>query len=191
MTEEWRESIMRTYEVSNLGNVRRSDSKAPTKLYKTSDKSTWYVTMSDRAKRMTCTVPRLVALAFNEEYANDPDSYSIKFKDGDNTNCRLDNLIITEKVQSYFLKTLSYKNDLFIVKFSETSIKKMKNTIVTITTNGVPLYDYVFITLVVKRRRGMYELYGHEVHNRKSAKHATLDLDFSKGDDIKNEFVKI
>lgn len=191
MTEEWRESMFPNYEVSSLGNVRRIATQKAVRRYKTGSNTTWYVTLSNRSHRITCTVPRLVMEAFNEDYKTDPDSYRIVFKDGDRDNVAFNNLELVVKASSYAAKTLSYRNDIYFTMNSDRSLKKMKNTIVTIVaSNKAVLYENVLITNVSKKSRYEWCFWGHEVYNRITYPHDTVTLDLRK-DTLKNEFTRI
>lgn len=80
------------YEISNLGNIRRNKGRNPGKPLKVRISKQGYKTVSMlvAGKEESRQIHRLVAFAFVQK--TDPNQGFVRFKDGDKTNCRADNL---------------------------------------------------------------------------------------------------
>lgn len=106
MKEEWRdiEGFEGRYQISNLGNVRSLDHMVmrfpgtittylgrPLKVQK-GHKGHLRVTLGQGQEKVTRSVAKLVAYYFLEGYKDVAVFQNVKFKDGDPTNCKVDNL---------------------------------------------------------------------------------------------------
>lgn len=192
MNEVWKQVFDWHYEVSDYGRVRNTNTGNLVSQYTIGDNNTRYVTMSNHKDRATMTVPKLVMIAFNEEYANNPESYRIIFKDKDRKNCKLDNLdIVHKKIRYTPISPVLYSNDIWIwIKTDEIMMKKKKK-ICSIIANGISLYEHVYIDEVTKHDRHTYELWGHEVKDNKEWEHSTIEIDLTNEENrIKNTMIR-
>lgn len=190
--EIWKKMDDWHYEVSDQGRVRNTKSGEMVRQYTIRDKTTCYVTLSNKKDRTTMTVPRLVMTMFNEEYANNQEMYRIIFKDKDRTNCKLENLEIVKKMHMYNpIVPVSYTNDIWIWMKSKENLLKKKKSICQIITNGFTLYECVYIDEVVKHDKHTYEIWAHEVKDNKQWKHSVIEVDLKDEEfNIKNTMKK-
>jgi len=108
MKEEWRdiEGFEGMYQISNFGNVRSLDRMVlkygtttpvmylgkPLKI-QVGPRGHLRVTLHDKDRKVTRSVAKLVAYHFVEGFKEEALYRNVKFKDGDCSNCRADNLM--------------------------------------------------------------------------------------------------